>query len=82
MSHNTRYPEGSAVKEQIAGRHRRGTTWQILFQVSTIIGIIALIALLYNITNQAFGIVAVQNKVEPDSLVLAVEETRLLFRRD
>ncbi|MCA9897301.1 MAG: phosphate ABC transporter permease PstA [Ardenticatenaceae bacterium] len=78
MSHNTRYPEGSAVKEQIAGRHRRGTTWQILFQVSTIIGIIALIALLYNITNQAFGIVAVQNKVEPDSLVLAVEEARLL----
>ena len=60
MSHNTRYPEGSAVKEQIAGRHRRGTTWQILFQVSTIIGIIALIALLplglvSLVTNSATG---------------------------
>lgn len=79
MSQNTtNYPEGEALNSQISGRHRRGTTWQILFQVSTIIGIIALAALLYNITNQAFGIVAVQNKVEPNSLVLAVEEDRLL----
>ncbi len=79
MSNNiTNYPEGEALNSQISGRHRRGTTWQLLFQISTIVGIIALVALLYNITNQAFGIVAIQNKVEPDSLVLAVEEERLL----
>lgn len=79
MSHHiTNYPEGEALNDQIAGRHRRGVTWQLLFQISTIIGIIALVALLYNITNQAFGIVAIQNEVEPDSLVLAVEEERLL----
>jgi phosphate transport system permease protein len=79
MSNNiTNYPEGDALNNQISGRHRRGTTWQILFQISTIIGIIALVALLYNITNQAFGLVAIQNKVEPESLVLAVEEARLL----
>ncbi len=79
MSQNiTKYPEGEALNHQIAGRHRRGTTWQLLFQVSTIIGIIALVALLYNISNQAFGLVAVQNRIEPDSLVLAVEEERLL----
>ena len=79
MSPDTpKYPEGDALKGQIAGRHRRGTTWQILFQISTIIGIIALIALIYNITNEAFGLAAVQNKVEPQSLVLGVEEARLL----
>ncbi|MAU01855.1 MAG: hypothetical protein CL608_32360, partial [Anaerolineaceae bacterium] len=79
MSQNiTNYPEGDALNRQITGRHRRGTTWRLLFQISTIIGIIALVALLYNITNQAFGIVAIQNKIEPDSLVLAVEEERLL----
>lgn len=78
MSDQNTYPEGSAAQSQIATRHRRGTIWQILFQISTIIGIIALVALLYNITNQAFGLVAVQNKVEPGSLVLAIEEERLL----
>ena len=79
MSQNiTNYPEGDALNKQISGRHRRGTTWQLLFQVSTIIGIIALIALLYNITNQAFGLVAIQNKIEPASLVLALDETKLL----
>ena len=54
MSHQTQYPEGDALQSQISTRHRRGSTWQILFQISTIIGIIALVALLYNITNQAF----------------------------
>lgn len=78
MTNLSNYPEGSALESQISSRHRRGSVWQILFQVSTIIGIIALVALLYNITNQAFGLVAVQNKVEPDSLVLAIEEERLL----
>ncbi len=78
MSQQTSYPEGSALKGQITSRQRRGSAWQLAFQVSTIIGIIALIALLYNITNQAFGLVAIQNKVEPSSLVLALEEERLL----
>ncbi len=78
MSQQISYPEGSDLKGQIVSRHRRGSAWQLAFQVSTIIGIIALIALLYNITNQAFGLVAIQNKVEPSSLVLAIEEERLL----
>ena len=78
MSQQISYPEGSDLKGQIVSRHRRGSAWQLAFQVSTIIGIIALIALLYNITNQAFGLVAIQNKVEPSSLVLAREEERLL----
>ena len=72
------YPEGELLQNQINNRHRRGTVWRILFQLSTIVGIIALTALLYNILNEAFGLVAIQNEVEPDSLVLALEEEKLL----
>ncbi len=63
---------------QINGRHRRGSLWRVLFQASTIVGILTLIALLYNVTNQAFGLVAVQNAITPDSLVLGLEQSRLL----
>jgi phosphate transport system permease protein len=44
----------------------------LIFQVSTIIGIIGLSALLYNIITASFGLVAVQNKVDPAALVLSV----------
>ena len=75
---NVGYPEGDALATQITNRHRNGTLWRTLFIAATIVGIIALIALLYNVLNSAFGIVAVQNKVEPQSLVLAIEEEKLL----
>ncbi|MCA9921592.1 MAG: phosphate ABC transporter permease PstA [Anaerolineales bacterium] len=80
MNHqsNDSYPEGDALQSQISNRHRAGTLWRVLFLASTIVGIIALTALLYNVINSAFGIVAVQNVVEPESLVLAVEEEKLL----
>jgi len=77
-SQQTPYPEGEALHSQIDARHRTGTLWRVLFQVATIVGIIALVALLYNITNQAFGIVAVQSEIEADSLVLELQEERLL----
>ncbi len=41
-----------------------------MFQASTIIGIIALSALLYNIINQSFGYVAIENKIDPQSLAV------------
>ncbi|MCI0394763.1 MAG: phosphate ABC transporter permease PstA [Chloroflexi bacterium] len=72
------YPEGEALRVQVRRRHRGGLWWRLIFQVSTIIGIITLMALLYNITNQAFGLVAVENEKDPASLVLAYEEGRLL----
>jgi phosphate transport system permease protein len=42
----------------------------VVFQASTTIGIIVLVALLYNVINQAFGLVAVQNRVDPESLAV------------
>lgn len=52
------------------GRHRRGTAWHVIFQASTIIGIMVLIALMLNVIDGAFGYVAYEARVHPDSLAL------------
>lgn len=69
MSDNV-YPQGDQLKQQIAGRHRRGLIWRILFQISTILGIVVLITLLYNVIDQAFGLVAVENEIDPATLAV------------
>jgi phosphate transport system permease protein len=58
------------VKENLhlARRHAQGRVWLLVFQASTIIGIITLMALLLNIFNSNFGYVAYQNKVDPEAL--------------
>ena len=78
MADQTQYPEGTELEKQITKRHRSGSIGRTIFQASTIIGILALMALLYNILNETFGLVAVQNSVEPDKLVLDVEEAVML----
>lgn len=80
-SSNTReqeyhYPEGEELQAQVRTRHRSGLTWRILFQIATIVGIIALMALLYNIFNSAFGLVAVVNEIEPETLVRNYQEAQ------
>jgi phosphate transport system permease protein len=61
----------------IDGRNRSGSAWRWVFQLSTVIGIIALAALLLNISNSAFGYVALEAKVDPATLTVdgsALEE--------
>jgi len=74
----TLYPEGAPLKRFIKKRLGRATLWSNLFMLATLVGIIALIALLYNIFNSAFGFVALQNKIDPTALVLQVQEEQLL----
>jgi phosphate transport system permease protein len=50
------------------GRRRTGVLWRSAFLVSTIIGVVALTALLMNIINGAFGYVALEARVNPDTL--------------
>lgn len=52
------------------GRNRKGAIWHVLFQASTIVGIIALIALTLNIIDGAFGYVAYEARVDPDTLTV------------
>src|SRR6185295_18774192 len=54
----------------IKGRRRTGLIWRWMLQLSTIIGIIALITLLFNIINGAFGYVALEAKVDPATLAI------------
>jgi phosphate transport system permease protein len=72
------YPEAEALNSYLARRNRRNVIWHLVFQLSTVVGIIALVALLYNIMNGAFGYVALQNKVDPETLVLAADEALIL----
>ena len=70
------YPEGEELQGQVRARHRSGLTGRITFQIATVVGIIALMALLYNIVNQAFGLVAVENAVDPHFLVVRYQEAQ------
>ena len=61
---------GMSEESNLPQRHQVGTIWQVVFQASTIIGIITLTALLYNIVNSAFGYVALESKVDPETLAI------------
>ena len=54
----------------IKGRRRKGSIWRWMLQLSTVIGIIALLALLLNIINGAFGYAALEAKVDPATLAV------------
>jgi phosphate transport system permease protein len=62
-------PEAGWGEQNLTDRQRVAAIWHLIFQGATMIGIIALIALLFNIVNSAFGLVALQNQIEPHVLV-------------
>lgn len=55
---------------RLASRQRAGQVWSWVFRISTLIGLVALSALLLNISNSAFGLAALENKVDPDTLAV------------
>jgi len=66
----TQIKKKEGFADNLPQRHRSGGIWSRLFQISTGVGIVALVALLLNITNSAFGYVAIQNKIDPESLAI------------
>lgn len=54
----------------LAHRNKAGRSWQLVFLSSTIIGIVALAALLINILDGSFGYVILHPKVNPSTLAL------------
>ncbi len=62
------FPAGVALRRFDEWRHRRGRLFGVLFMASTLVGILALTALLASIVNDSFGYVAVQNEQDPQSL--------------
>jgi phosphate transport system permease protein len=72
------YPQGPQVRQQVQRRHRAGTILYVLLMCATIVAIIALVALLYTIINDSFGLVATEYQNDPDDLVLALQKDILL----
>ncbi|MDT8306492.1 MAG: phosphate ABC transporter permease PstA [Anaerolineae bacterium] len=72
------YPEGEELQAQIEARHRKGLAWRLIFAGATMVGIITLVALLYNIINQTFGFAAVENRVDPAGLARDYETRTML----
>lgn len=72
------FPEGDALQGQITGRHRRGTIVRSTFLGALILALVVLIVLLITIVNDSFGLIAVQNVIEPESLVIDYTESEML----
>ncbi|MBC8333220.1 MAG: phosphate ABC transporter permease PstA [Anaerolineae bacterium] len=60
----------SEFKANLDIRHRAGHIWRNIFRASTVFGILALIVLLLNIANSAFGYVAIENDINPADLAI------------
>ncbi|NMC01099.1 MAG: phosphate ABC transporter permease PstA [Chloroflexi bacterium] len=60
----------SRFDPQTPRRHRLGRVWSALFLGAILIAILALGALLYDIIDGAFGLVAIENRVDPASLAI------------
>lgn len=74
----TGMPEGEELQRQVEKRHQRGQMWLSLFQIALISAIIALTVLIANIVNQTFGLVAIENEMDPGQLVGGhIEETMI-----
>ncbi|MEM5775301.1 MAG: hypothetical protein AAGU05_09895, partial [Anaerolineaceae bacterium] len=56
------------VASGLSRRHRTGKIWQAVFFTSTVIGLIALVALLWTVLNKSFSYVVIEYKVDPATL--------------
>lgn len=63
-----RSDDGAFAGAQVKRRHRVGRAWLAAFQAATVVAIIALSALLYNILNDSMGLIAYEVAVDPASL--------------
>ena len=64
-----RFDDGE-FRQNLLARYRSARLWQLVFQASTIIGLIVLTVLVFNVVNGAFGFVAIQNEVDPAALAV------------
>jgi phosphate transport system permease protein len=59
-----------ADEANLKTRNRRGRTWHLIFQAATVVGILVLTALLMNVIDSSFGLVAYESKLDPATLVV------------
>ena len=61
-------PEGQALQRNISVRNITSKAWRAMFFISIVIALTALSLLIYNITKEAFGVVAENFRNNPDTL--------------
>ncbi len=61
-------PEGDEITRNVASRQARGRLWQGLLIASTMVGLIVLLLLLFNIANDAFGGIALESAIDEQEL--------------
>ena len=72
------YPEDEQYNQFVKRRQGVGRFWHGAFLAATLVGIVTLVVLLADISNDAFGYVAIQNKVDPESLVVNFYKQQIL----
>lgn len=75
---NGTYPDGQAYTSFVRKRRRVGTFFRTLFLLATVLGIVILAVLVLDVANNAFGYVAVQNKIDPETVIDRYYKQRML----
>jgi phosphate transport system permease protein len=70
------------LESNLPVRHRVGVVWRIVFQFSTIFGIMMLALLLITILNNVAGYVVIDSKVDPQSLEINGVELKEMSKND
>lgn len=58
----------STFQRDLAARQRVGKGWGAFFYISNFVGLFVLVVLILHVLNSAFGLVVLENSVEPDTL--------------
>lgn len=61
-------PDDKTFQQKLARRHTWSKTWQVIFLIATLIGLVALVALFVDVLDDSFGTVAVSSRVAPETL--------------
>lgn len=72
------FPEGEEYLAYVRRRRRVGTFFRTLFFLATVLGIVILATLILDVINDAFGYVAVQNQVDPETVIDRYFKERML----
>ena len=62
------YPTDEEIVSTLKKRHRDSRVWRGIFYLSTVAAIVILVILVLSIVNQAFGLVVVEDTVDPSTL--------------
>lgn len=75
---NGAFPQDEAYTGFVRKRRRVGTFFRTLFLLATVLGIVILALLVLDVANDAFGYVAVQNRIDPETLIDRYYKTQML----